>query len=433
MHSNETQVNIENLRDAEFKILLEESQKKLEELTARSAGKPSLLQLAQQNQNLDVLELYYQTAFNYFSLFGVDYTSAYDSNVYRRTILYWAIACFKDGDTLEKLISQGSKADEAYYDNEDYSLISAFSIALQLRNKDAIRVLLKHCPDLVIEKTYDHGDMPAHYAAQQDAVDILEDLYNVNPDITHIPTGPLDIAPLHTAAIAGRTHAARWILEHDPQTCNLANATGYTPLHYAVVNSHPEMVALLLTHGADISLKTKSSPKSPEKTALQLAADAGNNDIVRILLKHKSAADDKQLPDYSAVIKHLQAAPVNPSKLNENTRITFALLDYVDGLSKRKGEYLNTIFGYNPNPYGKGSVKGSAAKKIIRNQLNNEADPFTGLSDEEFGALTDKYSRDEKGLRSIVLPLLNKYRPGSNRASPVTPNKLSPQMRTGIG
>lgn len=435
MQSNETRtapanINIENLRDAEFQTLLEESKIKLDQLTMRADGKSSLLQLAQQNQNQEALNEYYQIAVNYFKLFGVNYTSAYDSELYQRTILYWAIACFQDSNVLEELLQHGSTANEEYYDADDYSLISAFSTAIQLKNLNAVRILLAHCPDLAVQKISEHGDMPAHYAAQHDAIEILEELYNVNPDITHIPTGPLDIAPIHTAAMFGRTRTAAWILAHDATACNLANSSGFTALHLAVVNSHPEMVTLLLQNGADINLRTKPSSKLPDKTPLQLAADAGKNDIVRVLLKHHQKIDALQIPDYSAVIQHLHVAAVNCSKLDEYLRVAFPLFDYVDDLSKRKGEYLNTIFGINPNPYAyPTSIKAAAAKKVIRNLLNNEPDPFVNLDEKEYGALKDKFSRDKIGLRNIVLPLLEKYRPGSNRASPVTPNKLSPQMR----
>src|SRR3990167_8276679 len=219
MHSNETRteradINIENLRDAEFQTLIEESKIMLDELTVRADGKSSLLQLAQQNQNQEALNQHYQIAVNYFKLFGVNYTSAYDSELYQRTILYWAIACFQDADVLEELLKHGSTANEEYYDDADYSLISAFSTAIQLKNLNAVRILLTHCPDLAVQQISEHGDMPAHYAAQHDAVEILEELYKVNPDITHIPTGPLDIAPIHTAAMFGRTRIAAWILAH---------------------------------------------------------------------------------------------------------------------------------------------------------------------------------------------------------------------------
>lgn len=436
MHSNGTntshntafpQINIENLLDAEFKALLDESKKKLDELSARIEGKPSLLQQAQQNQDLDALNKYYQIAVNYFKLFGVNYTTAYDSELYQRTILYWAIACFQDSGILEELLQHGSTANEAYYDDENYALISAFSIAVQLKNLEAVRILLKHCPDLAVQRSAEHGDMPAHYAAQHDAVEILEELYKVIPEVTHIPTGPLDIAPLHTAAMFGRVKAAAWILEHDPKTCNLANSSGYTALHFAVVNAHPEVTALLLKHGADVSLRTKPSTKLPEKTALQLAADAGNNDIVRILLQHEEKLDKDKTPDYSGLISHLRFAPVNYSKLNESMRIVFALLDYIDRREKEP-KLLNTFFGANPYAIP-GPVKTAAASILIHNLLNNAPDPFVNMKDEHLEALRDKYSRDKDGLRAIVAPLLDKFRPGSKRASPVTPNKLSPQMR----
>lgn len=420
-----TQTNIENLQDAAFSKLLEDTKKQLEEISKRIDNQPSLLELAQENGDRELLNVYFKVAETYFKLFRGSFTTVFDSELYQRTILNWAIACLQEADTLEELISQGSRPDETYYD-DNFSLISAFTIALHLNNLDAVRTLLKHHPALAIQNFNEWGSMPAHYAAQHDLIDILDELHKANEDITHIPAGPRDLAPLHTAAMFGRTHSATWILEHDPATCNLPDVSGFTALHFAVLHDHPAMASLLLKKGADMNLVTKPNSKQQARTALQLAADKGNNEMVRLLMKHTEKLDDNKTPNYASLIEHLHKAPVDPSRLNENLRTAFALLDYINE-SEKNPQYRHAVGGYNLNPLfaWPKDIKTRAAKKVVENVLNNETDPFSKLTTEEYGALKDKYGR----LRTIVLPLLEKYRPGSNRASPVTPNKLSPQLR----
>jgi len=57
--------------------------------------------------------------------------------------------------------------------------------------------------------------------------------------------------------------------------------SGHTALYYAVVNSHLKCVELLLTKGA-----TYSPQKSKSRSLLDIAAQNGNVEIVRLLLKH---------------------------------------------------------------------------------------------------------------------------------------------------
>lgn len=93
-----------------------------------------------------------------------------------------------------------------------------------------------------------------------------------------------------------------------------------TALKEAIERGNPQIVTLLLQHGA----KTDFSPEKEGKTALMFAAEAGNNEIVNILLK----------------------AGANPNV--KSTRGLNALSWAKKGLETRKG--IAAHFKVSPNP-----------------------------------------------------------------------------------
>jgi ankyrin repeat protein len=62
--------------------------------------------------------------------------------------------------------------------------------------------------------------------------------------------------------------------------------TGWTALHYAVIQNHPDLVAYLLEKGADVTAKGPNG-----QTALMMAENRHQNDIVQ-MLKTKQAEVD---------------------------------------------------------------------------------------------------------------------------------------------
>ncbi|HTM64025.1 MAG TPA: ankyrin repeat domain-containing protein [Gammaproteobacteria bacterium] len=425
-------IDIEHLDDADLTDVLENARKKLETITTRVDNKPSPLEEAQRQRNLNLLGEYFAIAEAYYKLYSTNFTSAIDNETNMRRILMFAIETLRDEETIDGLIQAGSDPCEYYYDtstNSDtaYRAVTAFHRALQLSNLEAIRVLLKHRPLLDRTMLNETGRLPAQYAVENNKVDVLGELYKINPEITNIPIPPLDLTPLHTAAKHNKLPAANWILSHDINACNTPTASGFTALHLAVIGKHLEMANLLLTHGADINLSTKATAKLPNKTPLQIAADFGDNEMVRTILVHFERTDDKQNLDYSFLIDHLRIAAVDTSKLSQRLQKVFELLYYVDDITKRGQRYNNTLFGYNLNPMAyPDDIKKTSANKIIKNILDNSEDIYKGLSNEEYGAATDLTGGTR--LRNIVTPL-QRHRPQSNNSSPVTPSKLSPSSR----
>ena len=83
-------------------------------------------------------------------------------------------------------------------------------------------------------------------------------------------------------ALGGRNFkdgsALRLLLEHGPDI-NGRTENGWTPLHWASFKGTLEVVRLLLD-GADVEVKKDS------KTALQVAADGGLEEVVELLREH---------------------------------------------------------------------------------------------------------------------------------------------------
>lgn len=75
---------------------------------------------------------------------------------------------------------------------------------------------------------------------------------------------------------------------HSGARLDLPDDRGFTPLHMAARNGHPEAIKRLLYAGADVSLKADGSGHA---TALHLAAFGGNSDGVWILLNNGAHVD----------------------------------------------------------------------------------------------------------------------------------------------
>ena len=124
-------------------------------------------------------------------------------------------------------------------------------------------------------------------------------------DVRTIPSaGPL----LHKAAQTGNIDLVTCLLRSGADINQPWGSYKNTPLHWAVKFHHPEMVELLLDHGAHIDAQNIM-----DETPLIIAATNGNEDSVQILLNngaHTSyrihLAEQTQLLIYMAIVKFLR-------------------------------------------------------------------------------------------------------------------------------
>lgn len=85
---------------------------------------------------------------------------------------------------------------------------------------------------------------------------------------------------IHDLSRWGEMDKVRQILEANPEAVHERDALDKTPLFFAVTFDKPEMVRLLLEHGADINAKDITG-----MTPLHVAANLGLNDQVRLLVE----------------------------------------------------------------------------------------------------------------------------------------------------
>ncbi|RDD38141.1 Transient receptor potential cation channel subfamily A member 1 [Trichoplax sp. H2] len=89
--------------------------------------------------------------------------------------------------------------------------------------------------------------------------------------------------PLHLAARSGRIQCVQVICEMAPKLINSQNKRGRTPLHFAVIGGHKDIVLYFLKQGNnDILINASDLNKN---TALHLASAWGHENVVKVLLE----------------------------------------------------------------------------------------------------------------------------------------------------
>src|SRR2546421_5314690 len=84
----------------------------------------------------------------------------------------------------------------------------------------------------------------------------------------------------------GNIENVRELLDARPQLLNASDTDGNTPLHVAAGYGQKEMVALLLSHGANVNARRNNGA-----TPLHIAAHHGNAEIIELLAAHGAEID----------------------------------------------------------------------------------------------------------------------------------------------
>ena len=167
--------------------------------------------------------------------------------------------------------------------------------------------------------------------------------------------------PIHNAAYKGALKKVKKIIEKDPTQLNIQDGMGNTPLYYASIKGHTEIVKYLLAHGADIELGNDLGERP-----LQQAAKFGHHSTVKTLLEHGAAVNCKDkfglTPLHKAVLwdnKELvnillsNGADVNSRDEHANTPLHRAVIQNNYNASKALVEHGADVFSKNYYDYSR--------------------------------------------------------------------------------
>ncbi|MCP4545186.1 MAG: hypothetical protein GY835_01820 [bacterium] len=111
---------------------------------------------------------------------------------------------------------------------------------------------------------------------------------------------PLIADEIHEAAESADVDRIQALLAGDPELLNLADASGYTPLHYAAYGGHVEATRILLEAGANSDSASLSG-----SVPLHGAAFSGHGEVVRLLLDNGAAPDIANSYGYTPLLGSL--------------------------------------------------------------------------------------------------------------------------------
>jgi ankyrin repeat protein len=83
---------------------------------------------------------------------------------------------------------------------------------------------------------------------------------------------------LHAAAYAGRTEAARLLIQYNVEVDKQGPYNGYTALHDAIWQNHVETAKVIIDAGANLGLKNNAG-----QTPLEFARTRGQKELVALL------------------------------------------------------------------------------------------------------------------------------------------------------
>ena len=123
------------------------------------------------------------------------------------------------------------------------------------------------------------GAVPLYHAARLGFHGLAEHLISEHPEHVNAARGGSESTPMHVAASAGHPDILSLLLEHGADI-DARTRGGDTPLIEASTNGKVEAVQFLLDHGADINAQD-----SDGFTSLFSAVNHGNLELIRMLLE----------------------------------------------------------------------------------------------------------------------------------------------------
>ncbi|KAL7641411.1 UNVERIFIED_CONTAM: hypothetical protein RMT77_008551 [Armadillidium vulgare] len=179
---------------------------------------------------------------------------------------------------------------------------TALHVAAYYGQNEMTRELLSHIPAIVkseppgvrgegalLPNLGAEADLtPLHLAAHQGNEGVLRVLLNLPNVLPDVKSKLHQYIPLHLCSIGGHTTCAGLLLSKSVEQVFINDKRGRTSLHIASTHGHYNMVALLISNGAELGAKDKDG-----WTPVHAAANAGHVDVVRLLIEAGAPPDDE--------------------------------------------------------------------------------------------------------------------------------------------
>ncbi|HEY9281543.1 MAG TPA: ankyrin repeat domain-containing protein [Eoetvoesiella sp.] len=260
----------------------------------------------------------------------------------------------------------------------------AWWVDIKNNRGDEVKTLLAQGadPNAVNEK-----GQPALMQAIRDGAWDVYDLLVAHRAIKVNVTNATDETPLMYLAVAGETKRAQQLIKRGAQV----NRLGWTPLQYAASTGKVDTVKMLIANKAIID-----APSPDGTTALMMAAYAGSEPVLRLLLKagaevtaqnlrKQDAADWARLKKHNALAKQLdeltQQTLAERAALHAKNRAQEAAAGGAAGAAGAAGSrepYLD--MGNHAAEINSINAEGPTSPVSINDKATEEAGPNTGTS-----------------------------------------------------
>ncbi|KAF8034609.1 hypothetical protein BT93_C0803 [Corymbia citriodora subsp. variegata] len=184
-------------------------------------------------------------------------------------------------NAIRKLIHLGSDSEIIYWKNKDSK--SPLYLAAETGRLEILRLLLEASARDEAYAVKIQGISPLLAAIEVEKIYILEEIVDRLPKLLHVRGE--EGTPLHSAAWVGDVRAVQLLLRKCPYLALQTDKNGSYPIHIACEGSSFRTFATLL----DFTWPDMTEIKNEKgQNILHIAAKAGNNNVVRHLLKECS-------------------------------------------------------------------------------------------------------------------------------------------------
>ncbi|XP_065343666.1 uncharacterized protein LOC135941846 [Cloeon dipterum] len=175
---------------------------------------------------------------------------------------------------------------------KDHNGWTALHYAILTNNKDLVQMLLESGAE--IDSKTKRGETALHLAAYKGSTELTIKLIQCGADVNSKNNHGLTC--LNIATVNRNLDLLEVLLKNKADVNNEYKLFGNTPLHHAALENYPEILEMLVNHGADVNLQNKNG-----WTALHLAARY-NPELSQTLLDHGADVNSKEIDAWTPLL-----------------------------------------------------------------------------------------------------------------------------------